>query len=86
MNATCRLLSLSAALAITAACDGGTPVPTTPAGPSSFLSGTWTGTLTIEREGEPTSSGSTTWTFEVVPGTNVQTLHLQASFSLIAAK
>jgi len=24
--------------------------------------------------------------FEVVPGTNVQTLHLQASFSLIAAK
>jgi hypothetical protein len=32
----------------------------------------WTGTLTIEREGEPTTSGSTTWTFEVMPGTNLQ--------------
>ena len=76
MNVACRLLSLSAALTITSACDGGTPVPTTPAGPSSFLSGTWTGTLTIEREGEPTTSGSTTWTFDVVPGTNLQTFQV----------
>jgi hypothetical protein len=37
------------------------------------LEGVWTGTLLIEREGEPTTSGATTWTFEVVSGTNLQT-------------
>jgi hypothetical protein len=29
--------------------------------------------LSIEREGEPTSSGAATWTFEPVTGTNLQT-------------
>jgi hypothetical protein len=63
---------LAACIAITA-CDGGTPVPTTPSAPQSFLTGSWTGTLTIEREGEVTSAGPTRWTFETVPGTNLQT-------------
>ncbi len=62
--------SLLAAVAMCVACDGGST--TTGPSPPSFLAGTWTGTLTIEREG-PTTSGSTTWTFEVVPDTNLQT-------------
>jgi len=52
---------------------GGGSAPTTPSPPQSFLAGTWTGTLTIDREGEPTTSGPVTWTFEVVPDTNLQT-------------
>jgi hypothetical protein len=55
-----------------AACDGRSPNPTAPSS-RSFLEGTWTGPLTIEREGEATTSGPTTWTFEVVPDTNLQT-------------
>ena len=64
--------SLIAAVAASVGCDGGSTT-TGPSSPRSFLAGTWTGTLTIEREGEPTTSGSTTWTFEVVPDTNLQT-------------
>jgi hypothetical protein len=56
-----------------AACGGGTPVPTSPSGQQSFLTGTWTGTLTIDREGEPSTSGAATWTFVPVDGTNLQT-------------
>jgi len=55
----------------TVAC-GGTS-PSAPSAPASFLAGTWTGTLTIERDGEPTTSGPVTWTFDVVPDTNLQT-------------
>jgi hypothetical protein len=51
--------------------------PTSPSAPRSFLEGVWTGTLTIEREGEPTTSGPTTWTFEVVSGTNLQTFSVR---------
>jgi hypothetical protein len=51
---------------------GGSSGPTAPSAPQSFLAGTWTGTVTIEREGEPTASGAITWTFEVVPDTNRQ--------------
>ena len=51
--------------------------PTSPATPRSFLEGAWTGTLTIEREGEPTTSGPTTWTFEVMPGTNLQSFNVR---------
>jgi hypothetical protein len=58
-----------------AAC-GREPTPTTPSNPRSFLEGNWTGTLTIEREGEPTTSGSTTWTFAVMPSTNLQTFNV----------
>jgi hypothetical protein len=51
--------------------------PTSPSTPRSFLEGVWTGTLTIEREGESTTSGPTTWTFEVMPGTNLQSFNVR---------
>lgn len=51
--------------------------PNSPSAPRSFLEGTWTGTLTVEREGEPTTSGATTWTFEVMPGTNLQSFNVR---------
>jgi hypothetical protein len=51
--------------------------PTSPSNPRSFLEGVWTGTLTIEREGEPTTAGATTWTFEVMPGTNLQSFNVR---------
>ena len=51
---------------------------TAPSGPQSFLAGTWRGTMTIQPD--PTGpnraravSGAVTWTFEVVPQTNLQT-------------
>ena len=51
--------------------------PTSPSGPTSFLTGTWRGTVTIQvNPGDPNppppSSGDMTWTFEVVPQTNMQ--------------
>src|SRR6185295_4965212 len=58
--------------ASTVAC-GGSASPAAPSAPASFLAGTWNGTLTIEREGEPTMSGPVSWTFEVVSDTNLQT-------------
>jgi hypothetical protein len=64
------------ALAMVAACDGRSPSPTAPSTPRSFLAGTWSGTLSIEREGEPTTSGSMTWRFDVVEGTNLQTFQV----------
>src|SRR5437762_13182470 len=63
---------LAAALAATM-CGGGTPVPTSPSAQQSFLTGTWAGTLTIDRAGEPSTSGAATWTFAPVDGTNLQT-------------
>jgi hypothetical protein len=65
----CALLII-AGLATT--CGGGTQAPTTPSASQSFLAGMWTGTLTIEREGEAASTGPTTWRFAVAPGTNLQ--------------
>ena len=50
--------------------------PTQPSPSRSFLEGTWTGTLVIEREGQPPSSGATTWTFAAVQGTNQQTFNV----------
>jgi hypothetical protein len=67
-----RLVPLAALVGV-AACGGQSPTPTAPSTPRSFLAGTWSGTITIEREGEPTTSGATTWLFEVVEGTNLQT-------------
>ena len=60
------------------ACGGGSPGPTAPSAPQSFLAGTWRGTLTIQPNPtgpQPPSpiSGAVTWTFEVVPQTNLQT-------------
>ena len=45
--------------------------PTSP-GETSFLSGTWNGTLTITRSGQPDVTGPATWTFELVPQTGRQ--------------
>ena len=70
VRATALLLPL-----VLVAC-GREPTPTTPSTPRSVLEGVWTGTLTIEREGEPTTSGSTTWTFAVAPGTKLQTFNV----------
>lgn len=69
---------IPAALALTlAACDGGSPGPAGPSAPTSFLSGTWQGNVTIQVNPEdddaaPPTSGTMTWTFEVVPETNLQ--------------
>jgi hypothetical protein len=48
-------------------------------GQTSFLSGTWRGTVTIQvnpgdLNAPPPSSGDMTWTFEVMPQTNMQSL------------
>ena len=56
---------------------GSSPNPTDPSGPTSFLVGSWTGTVTIEvKPGDPNpptpSSGPMQWTFEVLPQTNLQ--------------
>ena len=50
--------------------------PTGPSPGRSFLEGTWTGTLLIERPGEPSSSGQVSWTFETVDGTNLQSFRV----------
>lgn len=76
MNQKWWVWSLLTIVVATVACDGGTPAPTTPSSPPSFLTGTWTGTWTIERDGEATTVGSTSWTFDVVPGTNRQTFRV----------
>lgn len=64
-------VTIFSTLIIASAC-GGSSGPTAPSALQSFLAGTWTGTVTIERDGEPTTSGPITWTFEVVPDTNRQ--------------
>ena len=51
--------------------------PVSPTNARSFLEGVWTGTITIERQGQPTTSGSTTWTFEVMPNTNLQSFNVR---------
>lgn len=66
------ILSL-AALLFASSCGGESPTQPSNPEPPSFLSGTWRGTVTIERANQPTSSGTTTWTFTVQPGTNRQT-------------
>src|SRR5689334_12247749 len=53
--------------------------PTGPSGPTSFLVGTWRGTVIIQVDPRspnpaPPTTGDMTWTFEVVPNTNMQSL------------
>jgi hypothetical protein len=66
-------------VAATLAGCGRESTPTGPSGQTSFLSGTWRRTVTIQvNPGDPNapppSSGDMTWTFEVVPQTNMQSL------------
>jgi hypothetical protein len=70
----CWLIAV-AALCVTACGGGGS---TAPSSAQSFLAGTWRGTITIQPDPSapgkpPATSAATTWTFEVVPNTNLQT-------------
>ena len=67
-------LTVAAGLLVIAGCGDGKP-PTSPSGPSSFLSGTWRGTVTIEATGQPPTSAPITWTFVVVPQSNQQSFN-----------
>src|SRR5262249_34340656 len=63
---------------VTTSCGGGSPAPGTPSVAQSFLAGTWQGTVTIQvalgaAGPQPATVGATTWIFEVVPQTNLQT-------------
>jgi hypothetical protein len=76
-----RSAKLAIAILIAAALPncGREGTPTGPSGPTSFLTGTWRGTVTIQvNPGDPNPpapmSGDMTWTFEVVPQTNMQSL------------
>jgi hypothetical protein len=67
---------IAAAAVLMTACDTGR-APTEPSRPQSFLEGTWRGTVTIQVESDalgtpPSSNASTTWTFEAVPQTRLQ--------------
>lgn len=71
---------LAAALTLLPAC-GKEATPTAPSVQTSFLSGTWRGTATIQvNPGDPgappPSAGPMTWTFEAVPQTNLQTFRV----------
>lgn len=78
MTAAFRQAGPLITLVTLAACGGGSPGPTAPSEPVSFLAGTWRGTMTLQPD--PTApqppapvTGAVTWTFEVVPQTNRQT-------------
>lgn len=68
---TLRYSSVVLVSFLVASC-GGDSSPTGPSGETSFLTGTWRGTLTITRIGEADVTGATTWTFEITPGTGRQ--------------
>lgn len=64
-------------LLVLGACGGSSPGPTSPSPPASFLTGTWSGTVTIQvNPGDPNPSAPSTgpmqWTFEVTPQSNQQ--------------
>ena len=69
----CQLVSVAALVAL-ASC-GREPSPTGPSPARSFLEGTWTGTLTVDRDGQQTS-GPVSWTFVVVDGTDLRTFRV----------
>jgi hypothetical protein len=73
----CRCLAVLTAVGLEA-CGESAPGPAAPSGSGSFLAGEWEGTVIIQvdpgaRDAPLATSGSTTWTFEVVPQTNGQT-------------
>lgn len=64
-------------LLLLTSCGGSAPGPTSPSPPTSFLSGTWSGTVTIQvNPGDPNppapSTGPMQWTFEMTPQSNQQ--------------
>jgi hypothetical protein len=76
VNASRRALPLPLLIALTA-CGGSSSSPTAPSAPTSFLTGTWRGTLTVQvnpgdPDAQPEVSGPVQWTFEPVAGTNLQ--------------
>jgi hypothetical protein len=76
LTAACGLICVVGVT--TTSCGGGSPAGATPSGSPSFLAGTWQGTVTIQvapgtAGPQPATQGATAWTFEVVPGTNLQT-------------
>jgi hypothetical protein len=83
-----RWLVVAMSAGVWSGCGGGSTPPTQPDA-TSFLAGTWSGTLTIDDVGARPTSGATTWVFEVVPGTNRQTftvsIQSQQSWLPIAA-
>lgn len=63
-------------LLLLSGCGGSSPSPTSPS-PTSFLTGTWTGTVTIQvNPGDPNAppptTGPMTWTFTPVPQTDLR--------------
>jgi hypothetical protein len=77
MNSQSARWLIGVSVLICASCGDSGPVPAAPSG-QSFLIGTWRGTVTIQAnpglsDAPPATSGSTTWTFELVPQTNLQT-------------
>lgn len=63
------------------ACGGDSSGPTAPSGGTSFLTGTWRGTLVLQvNPGDPNApaptSGTMEWTFEAVPQTNLQSFRV----------
>lgn len=77
MRASLRQLPVVLLFLPLIACGDGGSAPTSPTPAQSFLVGTWRGTMTIQPD--PTGaqpgalvSGTVTWTFEVVPQTNLQ--------------
>lgn len=78
MNRIARLATAVVVIGTLAGC-GREPTPSGPSRTTSFLAGTWRGTVTIQvNPGDPNPpapmTGDMTWTFEVVPQTNMQSL------------
>jgi hypothetical protein len=74
------------------ACGGGGASPTAPSAPTSFLTGTWRGTITVQvnpgdPDQQPEVSGPAHWTFEPVAGSNLQSFRttVQAQHPWFAA-
>jgi hypothetical protein len=78
---TSRAWLVSVLFLTLAACGGGSAGPTTPSAASSFLTGTWRGTLMLQvNPGDPNApaptSGTMEWTFEPIPQTNLQSFRV----------
>lgn len=73
MTRLAPLIVASTVLLVACFGDGTTTTAPTTTGESSWLTGTWRGTVTTIHEGLPDTTGTTTWTFALVPLTNRST-------------